>query len=67
MKKLALAAAFAGAITPAHAGGLNEAVMEPEVIEQASSSSGGVILPLLLLLVVAVAISSNGGGRLTGG
>lgn len=67
MKKLALAAAFAVSLTPVHAGGLNEAVMEPEVIEQASSSSGGIILPLLLLLVVTIAVTSNGGGRLTGG
>jgi hypothetical protein len=57
------AALFAG--TAAHAGGLAEPVMEPDVVEAAtSSSSAGIIVPLLLLLLIAAAASGgNGGGE----
>ncbi len=60
MKKFVLAAALSVAATSVFAGGLEEPVMEPEVVEAAtSSSSGGIIVPLLLLLVIAAAASSN--------
>ena len=59
MKKLVLAAAMSVAASTAFAGGLDEPVMEPEVIVEESSgtSAGGVIIPLLLLLIVAAAAS----------
>ena len=61
-KPLALAAAsVALATTPAHAGGVAEPVMEPEVIvEESRASSGGYLLPLLLIALL-VAVASNSG------
>ncbi len=45
----------------AHAGGLAEAVMEPDAVEAATSaSSGGIVVAVLLLLLIAAA--SGGGG-----
>ena len=44
----------------AHAGGMAEPVMEPEVIaEAASSSSQDIVVPLLAQLLFATAVSSN--------
>ncbi|GGA99951.1 hypothetical protein GCM10011324_07720 [Allosediminivita pacifica] len=65
MKKLALAAAFAGAATTAMAGSYEApakdyVVMEPEVVveeTQQSSSSAGILIPLVLIAVVAAAAS----------
>jgi hypothetical protein len=58
---LVLATAFAFTANTALAGGVVEAVMEPDVVAEATSSSAqGVIVPLLLLLVVAAALSSAG-------
>ena len=63
MKKLlgaATAIVLVGGM-PAFAGGLAEAVMEPEAVEAAtSSSSGGVVVAILLLLLIAVAASGGG-------
>lgn len=66
MRKFALSAltALALAGTAAHAGGIAEPVIEPEVVAQdAGSSSGGLIVPLLLLVLVVAAIS-GGNGRM---
>jgi hypothetical protein len=64
MKKIALAAAFAGAASSAFAGGMSEPVMEmaPAVVVEetkASSSGAGLIIPLILIALVAVAVSSK--------
>ncbi len=63
MKKIALAAAFAGAASTAFAGGMSEPVMEmaPAVIVEETkqaSSSAGLIIPLILIALIAVAASS---------
>jgi hypothetical protein len=67
MKKLALAAAFAGAASTALAGNMAEPVMEmaPVVVMEetsASSSSAGLIIPLILIVLIAAALSSSSGG-----
>lgn len=55
----AAAIVLASGVT-AVAGGLAEAVMEPEAVEAAtSSSSGGIVVALLLLLVIAAAASGG--------
>lgn len=55
---LALSASLATG--PTVAGGMNEPMMEPEVIVEESGSSGDFVLPLLLLaIVVAIASSSS--------
>ena len=67
MKKLALAAAFAGAASTAFAGGYSApakdvVVMEPEIVveeAQQSSSAAGILIPLVLIALVAVAVSNN--------
>ena len=60
MKKLALAAVFAGAASTAMAGSYakDDVVMEPVVVVEeaaASSSSAGLLVPLLLVAVIAAA------------
>ena len=58
MKKIALAAAFAGVASTAVAGGMAPVVvMEPVVVEEAAapSSSNGLIIPLIALALIAVA------------
>ncbi|MEM7295507.1 MAG: hypothetical protein AAF330_02600 [Pseudomonadota bacterium] len=59
MKKLVLAAAFAGAASFAHAGGMSAPIMEPmvmvETVEESASTSGGILLPLLLVVLLAAA------------
>ena len=62
MKKLVLAAVLTGAASFAHAGGMEEPVMEPEVIvetmkEEAASSSSGLLLPILLVVALIAAAS----------
>ena len=62
MKKIALAAAFAGAASTAFAGNMAAPVMEmtPVVVMEetaAASSSAGLIIPLILLALVAVAVA----------
>lgn len=64
MRKFLLGCTASAALlgAAAHAGGMPEPMMEPEVVEAAtSSSSGGVIVPLLLLLVIAAAVAGSGG------
>jgi hypothetical protein len=59
MKKLVLAAAFAGAASTAFAGGLEEPVMEPEIIveETSGTTAGGIVVPLILLALIAAVAS----------
>jgi hypothetical protein len=58
MKKLALAAVFAGAASTAMAGSYakDDVMMEPVVVVEeaaASSSAAGILIPLLLVAVIA--------------
>ena len=62
MKKLALAAAFAGAAGAANAAGLEEPIMDPGVIvdeTEDASTVGGLIVPLILIALVAAALTSG--------
>ncbi|WP_193143335.1 MULTISPECIES: hypothetical protein [unclassified Meridianimarinicoccus] len=60
MKKLALAAALAvTASTAAYAGGLDEPVVEPVIIEEDTSGSGGAwVIPVVLLALIGAAAAS---------
>ncbi|MEP3636823.1 MAG: hypothetical protein ABJN14_06110 [Paracoccaceae bacterium] len=56
MKKIVLAAAFAGFAGSAFAGAPSEPQVEaPVIVEEASSSSAGILLPLLLVAVLIAA------------
>ena len=59
MKKIVLAAAFAGIASTAFAGGMSEPLMEMEpvvIVEEASASSGtGAIVALILVALLAAA------------
>jgi len=56
MKKLVLAAAFAGMASSTFAGAPADPIVEPEVIiDEARASSGGIILPLILIAVLIAA------------
>jgi hypothetical protein len=62
MKKLVLAAAFAGAASTAMAGSYakDDVEMEPVVVVEeaaASSSSAGLIIPLVVIALLAAAAS----------
>jgi hypothetical protein len=58
MKKLVLAAAFAGVASTAFAGAPADPVIEaPVIVEQATGSSAGILIPLLLIAVLAAAAS----------
>ena len=62
MKKLVLAAAFAGTATAGFAGNMEEPVMEaPVIVEEtaASSSAAGVWVPLVLLAIVAAVVAAD--------
>lgn len=62
MKKLVLAAAFAGAATTGLAGNLQEPVMEAPVIVQettANSSNAAVWVPLTVLAIIAALIAAE--------
>lgn len=63
MKKIVLAAAFAGAASTAFAGNMAEPVMEmaPVVVMEetaGSSSSAGLIVPLILVALIAAAVAN---------
>jgi len=60
MKKLALAAALSfAASTAVNAGGLEEPVVEPVVIEEDTSGTGAAwVIPVVLLALVVAAASS---------
>lgn len=62
MKKIALAAAFAGAASTAFAGNVAEPIIETPVavvVEETagSSSSAGLIIPLILVALIAAAVA----------
>lgn len=58
MKKLVLAAAFAGAASAGFAGSVADPIIEaPVVVEEASGSSSGILVPLILLAVVLAAVA----------
>lgn len=60
MKKLALAAALTvAASTSAFAGGLEEPIVEPVIIEEDTSGSGaGWVIPVMLLVLIGAAAAS---------
>ncbi|NDR57517.1 hypothetical protein [Aliiruegeria sabulilitoris] len=58
MKKLALAAALSLATTAAFAGGYEEPIIEPVIIEEETGSSTGAWIPLLVFAVIAAAAAS---------
>ncbi|MFV0360911.1 hypothetical protein [Tropicimonas sp.] len=59
MKKIALAAALALATTSAMAGGYEEPVVEPVIVEEDTGSSGnGIWIPLLIFAVIAGAAAA---------
>jgi hypothetical protein len=67
VKKLALAATFAGVATTAFADNTAGPTMEmaPVVVMEktaAASSSAGLIIPLILIVLIAAALSSSSGG-----
>jgi len=56
MKKLVLAAAFAGVASTAFAGAPADPIIEaPVIVEETRASSGGIILPLILIAVLIAA------------
>ena len=63
MKKIALAAAFAGVASTAFAGNTTPPVIEteiPDIIDQtteASSSGAGLAIPLIILALVVAAVA----------
>ncbi len=60
MKKFALAAALALTTTAAVAGGYEEPVIEPVVVEEDTGSSlGGIWIPILIFAVIAGAAAAN--------
>ena len=59
MRKLVLAAAFAGAATAGYSGSLDDPVVtEVEVVDNTGGSSSGALLPIILLVVLAAAAAS---------
>lgn len=61
MKKIALAAAFAGVASTAVAGNMAEPVMEMDpivVVEETASSSSNLIVPLIIIALIAAATAS---------
>ena len=62
MKKLALAAIISVAATAGFAGGYEEPIIEPVIIEEETGTSGGGLwLPLAIFAVIAVAAASSCG------
>ena len=64
MKKIALAAVFAGVASSAFAGNTAPPIIEtevPEIIDQTTSSSSGagVIIPLIILALVVAAVAAD--------
>lgn len=60
MKKIALAAALSLAATSAFAGGYEEPVVEPVIIEEDTGSSGnGLWIPLLIFAIIAGAAAAS--------
>ena len=58
MKKLALAAAMSVAASTAFAGGLDEPVVEPDIIVEETGSAQGWVIPVILLALVAAAAAA---------
>lgn len=58
MKKVALAAAFSLAATTAFAGGLDEPIVEPEIIVEDTGTAGGWLVPVLLLVLLGAAVAA---------
>jgi hypothetical protein len=62
VKKTAIALATVAAMsTAAHAGGMDEPVMEPEIIveETSTGTGGGWVVPVVLLAVIAAVAAAN--------
>jgi len=59
MKKVALAAAFSLAASTGFAGGLDEPVVEPEIIVEDTGTAGGWLVPVLLLVLIGAAVAAS--------
>lgn len=62
MRKTVFAVAAIAGLTAstAFAGGMEEPMMEPEiVVEESTGSSGGFVLPLMLIAIVAAIASAD--------
>lgn len=59
MKKFALAAVLSLAATATIAGGYEEPVIEPVIIEEETGSSSGIWIPLALFVVIAAAAAGS--------
>ena len=60
MKKLVLAAAFAGVASTAFAGAPADPIIEaPVIVEETTGTSAGIILPLILLAIVIAAATAD--------
>jgi len=59
MKKVALAAALSMAATTAFAGGLDEPIVEPEIIVEDTGTAGGWVVPVLLLVLLGAAAGAS--------
>ena len=58
MKKLVLAAAFAGAASTAFAGTVADPIIEaPVIVEETRGSSAGIVVPLIILAVLLAAVA----------
>ena len=58
MKKLVLAVAVTLAATASFAGGYEEPIIEPVIIEEETGTSTGVWIPLAIFAVIAAAAAS---------
>jgi hypothetical protein len=58
MKKVALAAAFSLAASTAFAGGLDEPIVEPEIIVEDTGTGGGWVVPVILLVLLGAAAAA---------
>jgi len=60
MKKVALAAAVSIAASTAFAGGLDEPIIEPEIIvEDTSTGAGSWIVPAILAVLLGAAVAGS--------
>ncbi len=63
MKSIVLAAALTASATAGFAGGVNEAIMEKDVVEAAASSADhDFVVPLMLFLVVLTVLLGDDDG-----
>ncbi|MEM0934653.1 MAG: hypothetical protein AAF646_03640 [Pseudomonadota bacterium] len=59
MKKVALAVALSAAASTAFAGGLDEPIVEPEIIVEETGTAGAILVPLLVLILIGAAVAAS--------